>query len=130
MKDSMLGQQKLCSEELVKYFSQFPDYSLEEIKDLRYLADSLDELGNILLDVLENNLGKIQIIAQELNQRLDKANIQGWYNLPCEDLTLDEILFLLIYPFCHRMGGSFEARFATKGLLGKYLSLFIKKQSQ
>ena len=56
-----------------------------------------------------------------------KSRTGNLYEASPELLSLDEVFFLISYPFCSRIGGTFEYEFTVDGRLGKWLQLLREK---
>jgi len=117
---------ELCSEDLIRFFTQFPGYTPETTDDLRELADRLNALKEILLPHFNGRLGIAKNIGS-LNFRAKQAGLSTWYDFPPDELNLQDLLTMLVYPFAGRMGSPWEAEFALKGWLGTCLVNYREK---
>jgi len=66
--------------------------------------------------------------VEECILSLKRKSSGGWvYKVDPTKVNSDEIMFLLLYPFCHRVADAWEGDFASSGELYKWLCLLKEK---
>lgn len=111
-----------------QYFSRFgKDRCPEDAGELREFLGRLDRLREVVYDETHRHMAAFNAIVRGLNRKCDEQDAPGWWGLDTDTLTANEALYLVCYPFFDRWGGSWEARFALRGDLGRYLTLYGEK---
>ncbi|MBE6046130.1 MAG: hypothetical protein E7221_05445 [Clostridiales bacterium] len=108
-----------------KFLDAFPPEMISELSEnqKRCLRELKELVMTISLEETRDKPKRFQNIAQKLR---DEHPDEWRYEIAPEELQTEEVLFLIVYPFWSRMGGSFENRFALDGRLGKYLRILKK----
>lgn len=140
-----------------RFLDAFPPMPMEKLnthrklvlKELKKIADDITLEAGILdlfSDKSEDEIEKVGI-KEEMSQARKRwgeksgfsecaeklrllSGTEGWYSIEPDQLSVDDVAVLVLYPFWSRMGGSFEEQFALDGRLGKYLRILKEKTSK
>lgn len=108
-----------------KYLDAFPPRAMTELSETQ--QSLLRELKELVLTISLKETKNDPYRFQDISARLRNENSGRWYyEIDPEELQTEEVLFLIVYPFWSRMGGSHEEQFALNGRLGKYLRILKK----
>lgn len=120
---------QLYSEENIGYFTQL-NYFPRDMHELKELCDMLQPVTDCVVNWPEANGRPINVILSEIGKLRHKAKeqkLESFWDLDTDALCANEVLCILSFPFCSRMGSSWEVEFACSGRLGKYLKLYKEK---
>ena len=118
---------ELADEKMINFFAIYNgEYMPEDVQALDELSNTLKELESRIFAIHEENRSSFGPLMQARNRRANELG-KPWYDLSAEEMTVNDVFITICYPFFERMMGSFEARFALSGELGKYLKMYREK---
>jgi len=118
---------ELVTDEIVGFFEQYNGQKQpEDIEELNEMANKLNELREIVFKIHGENMMVLSILLRGLNIKAEELG-KNRYDLSAEEMTINDVLMTICYPFFDRWGGSFEARFAIEGHMAKYLKMYKEK---
>jgi len=121
---------KLVRDDVIDFFKQYDGERLpEDAEELEELSGRLRELNIIISEILSENMMIFSALLQNLNTKAKEIG-KSRYDLTAEELSINDVLITICYPFFDRFGGSFEARFALSGDLIRYLRMYKEKIGQ
>ena len=118
---------ELADERMINFFAIYNgEYMPEDVQALDELSNTLKELESRIFAIHEENRSFFGPLMQARNRRANELG-KPWYDLSAEEMTVNDVFITICYPFFERMMGSFEARFALSGELGKYMKMYREK---
>ena len=118
---------ELADEKMINFFAIYNgEYMPEDVQALDELSNTLKELESRIFAIHEENRSFFGPLMQARNRRANELG-KPWYDLSAEEMTVNDVFITIYYPFFERMMGSFEARFALSGELGKYMKMYREK---
>lgn len=118
---------ELADERMINFFGIYNgEYMPEDVQALDELSNTLKELESRIFTIHSENRSSFGPLLQARTRRADEFG-KPWYELTAEEMTVNDVFITICYPFFERMMGSFEARFALSGELGKYLKMYREK---
>ena len=118
---------ELADEKMINFFAIYNgEYMPEDVQALDELSNTLKELESRIFAIHEENRSSFGPLMQARNRRANELG-KPWYELSAEEMTVNDVFITIYYPFFERMMGSFEARFALSGELGKYMKMYREK---
>ena len=118
---------ELADERMINFFGIYNgEYIPEDVQALDELSNTLKELESRIFTIHSENQSSFGPLLQARNRRANELG-KPWYDLSTEEMTVNDVFITICYPFFERMMGSFEARFALSGELGKYMKMYREK---
>ena len=118
---------EFADEKMINFFAIYNgEYMPEDVQALDELSNTLKELESRIFAIHEENRSSFGPLMQARNRRANELG-KPWYDLSAEEMTVNDVFITICYPFFERMMGSFEARFALSGELGKYMKMYREK---
>ena len=118
---------ELADERMINFFGIYNgEYMPEDVQALDELSNTLKELESRIFAIHEENRSFFGPLMQARNRKAKELG-KPWYDLSAEEMTVNDVFITICYPFFERMMGSFEARFALSGELGKYMKMYREK---
>ena len=119
---------ELVTDDFIKFFSRYDGkYIPEDIEELNALSEKLTEFSEIVFRIYSSRIGIFYKLLRNLNAKAEDQYGKSRYELTAEEMTINDVLIKIFYPFFARWGGSWEARFALQGMLIKYLKMYREK---
>jgi len=120
---------ELVADEIIEFFEQYNGQKKpEDIEELNELANKLNELSEIVFKIHGEKMMVLSVLLRGLNIKADELG-KNRYDLNSEEMSINDVLMTICYPFFDRWGGSFEARFTIEGHIAKYLKMYKEKIS-
>ena len=119
---------ELVTDDFINFFARYDGkYIPENIEELNALSAKLTEFREVVDRIYPRLIAILSRLLQSLNAKAEDQYGKSRYKLTAEEMTINDVLITIFYPFFNRWGGSWETRFALEGMLIKYLKMYKEK---